>query len=265
MSHLPEIVAIGAGNIASHIIPALYQKGCTISQVFSRTHINASGLAHKVKASAIDDLKEIKNDADIYILMISDDSIPIVLSKLPTLNENAIVCHTSGATDIDILANVTDHFGSFYPLQSFKKNKPLDIKKVPFLINASNRDTLRTLRVIARQISTYVENVSDEERLIYHLSAVFVNNFSNHMACIAQTILEQNNLNSEILKPIIETTFQNIITQKACDIQTGPAIRQDYNLQRKHLKIIKNKEMWNKIYKTVSDSIHQTYNTNENS
>lgn len=85
------------------------------------------------------------------------------------------------------------------------------------------------------------------------------------MACIAQSILDKNALNPDVLKPIIETTFNNIIHHKACEIQTGPAIRQDYKLQNKHLKVLKSQEMWTRMYKLISASINQTYNKDENS
>ena len=261
MPNLPTIVAIGAGNIASHIIPALARLGCDVKQVFSRQLFKARSLAHQVNAEGVDSISELVTNADWYILMVSDDGIQDVIVLLPELDNKSIICHTSGATDSDVLKNITDNYGSFYPLQSFKKGQELDLGKTPFLLNANNKETLRTMRVNARQISEHIFDVTDEERLRYHLAAVYVNNFTNHMACIADQILASNDLDSDVLRPIMESTFDKILNNNPCEIQTGPAVRNDIQLQRKHLKLIKDYEHWTKIYKTISDSISKSNET----
>lgn len=261
MPNLPTIVAIGAGNIASHFIPALSQIGCEIKQVFSRELYKARSLAHRVNAYGIDTLSDITIKADWYIIMIADDGIQEVIDNLPKLNKEAIICHTSGATGSEILKNCTHNYGTFYALQSFKKDQYLNLSKTPFLLNANNKETLRTLRVIARQLSENVYDASDEERLKYHLAAVYVNNFTNHMACIADQILNTNQLDPNVLRPIMEATFEKVLNNKPCEIQTGPAIRKDVLLQAKHLKLIKDNEQWTKIYKVVSESISKSNDT----
>jgi len=265
MHSLPKIVAIGAGNIASHLIPALEQIGCDIRQVYSRQIFKARSLAHRVNSEGIDNLSEIITDADWYIIMIADDGIKKVIEQLPEIAQNAVICHTSGATESEILHKVTPNYGSFYPLQSFKKETEVDLQKTPFLLNASNAETLRYMRVVARQISESIFDVTDEERLMYHLAAVYANNFTNHMACIADQILDSHALLPQVLRPIMESTFTKILSKKPCEIQTGPAARNDVQLQKKHLNIISNNEQWSKIYKTISESISKSKETHESS
>lgn len=264
MHNLPTIVAIGAGNIASHLVPALHSIGCNVKQVFSRKLYKARGLAHRVNADGINSISNITPDADWYLIMVADDGIKEVINQLPILNSNSIVCHTSGATSSDILKDITKNYGSFYALQSFKKDQHLDLSILPFLLNANNIETLRTIRVIARQISENVYDVTDEDRLRYHLAAVYVNNFTNHMACIADQILSNSKLNPEVLRPIMNTTFNKIIQNNPCQVQTGPAVRKDIKLQNKHLELIQDNDHWIKIYKTISNSISNTNNKDEN-
>lgn len=260
MSKSYSITAIGAGNIASHLVPALKEIGCDIVEVYSRSIYKARSLASKVNAKPRSDLSKINKESDIYLIMIADDAIKEVVDKLPQFNDQQMIVHTSGATPSTVLKSTQIPYGVFYPLQSFKKGQEINLSQVPFLIFSEDEKLLRTIGVIARQLSQTVKVVTDQERLLYHLAAVFVNNFTNHIACIGDNILNNNKLDPQILKPIIETTFNKILTQDACAIQTGPAIRNDVALQKKHLKLIENEIDWTSIYKIISKSI---YNSNK--
>ena len=48
---LPEIVIIGAGNVATHLAHAFQNAGCHIAQVYSRSLGHASRLASELKDS----------------------------------------------------------------------------------------------------------------------------------------------------------------------------------------------------------------------
>jgi len=258
MSKIMNIVSIGAGNIASHLIPALDKKDCNISQVFSRDIRNARRLARKVSAQAIDDLENIDDQADFYLIMVNDDAIREVCTKLPKFSKNQFLAHTSGATPTNFLSRKAENYGSFYPLQSFKKNKKAEISELPFLIFGSNPKTTRKYRMLARQLSKFVTEANDVERMQYHLSAVMINNFSNHLACLTQQYLAKNKLNPKVLEPITEATYKNIVSKNACDIQTGPAARNDKKVEKEHLKLIKSDPYLSSIYKAMSQSIKKT-------
>lgn len=254
-----SVVCIGAGNVSSHITPALANIGCIIKQVYSRKINNARILAGRVESIAIDNLKDIDKNSDLYLVMVPDDHISDVGMQLPELNENQYLAHCSGAQEISKLKKFATNFGSFYPLQSFRKDQELDMGQTPFLINGSNPETTRFLRTIARKVSSKVYNCTDKERLHYHLAAVYLNNFTNHLACISREILSSKGLDPKVLDPITQTTFEKIIESDPCSSQTGPAIRQDEKLQKKHLKELKDDDDWRKIYKAISRSIKNKY------
>lgn len=260
-----RIVSIGAGNIANHLIPSLYKLDCTITGVYSRSLDNAMYLANKVKSQPFTSLDDLPANSDIYIIMVADDALESVIQTMPELSSDAIVVHTSGASPITLFNRKFKSYGSFYPLQTFKKGRDIAISEVPFLLNASSPEVLRTIRTLARKLSPKVYEVTDKQRLYYHLSAVFINNFSNHMACIGRQVLSQNDLDPEVLVPIMTTTFDKILEDNPCSNQTGPAIRKDKNLQYKHLDLIKDNSYWSEVYKTISLSIEKTYHKNENS
>ena len=250
-----KIVALGSGNLASHLVPALHAIGCDILQVYSRSIFNAGTLAHRVNAKAINDLQDINPSADIYLLLVKDDVLVEVCEQLPELSEEQILTHSSGASSIDILAPYACQYGSFYPLESFKKAQSKELSNVPFLIHGNSDYTIRRLRMTARHISKRVSECNDTQRLHYHLAAVFINNFTNHLACLAHEHLRSEDLEPELLDAITRTTFDKIIGLNACESQTGPAQRNDYKLMDKHLELIKKDLVLSQLYKQVSDSI----------
>ncbi len=250
-----NIISIGAGNIASHLVPALHNIGCNISQVYSRDIKNANSLARKVEAKAIADLQAVSDKADLYLIMVKDDVIREVSAQLPKLNSKQYLAHTSGATPTTFLTKRAENYGSFYPLQSFKKKKAVDIAALPFLIHGNNPKTLRKFRMLARQLSSNVSEANDLERMKYHLAAVILNNFTNHLACLTANFLKENKLKPKVLSPIMETTFASILLQNPCSIQTGPAARNDIKVEKEHLKIIKSDAYLSSIYKAMSQSI----------
>lgn len=61
-----KIGMIGAGNLASHLAPALQNAGHEIVAVYSRTRLSAEGLAGKMGVPAIVNLEQMPK-ADVYV------------------------------------------------------------------------------------------------------------------------------------------------------------------------------------------------------
>lgn len=254
-----KIVSIGAGNVAHHFIPALHKQGYIINQVYSRTLKNAEELATMVDAESTTDIHQLDTKADLYLVMIHDDAIPKIIAQLPPLGPTQMLAHTSGATSSDILANKADNYGCFYSLQSFKKHKSEDLALLPFMIYGSNQIVEKQLSDIALKLSDNVTIVNDIQRMKYHLAAVIMNNFTNHLACKTTQFLNENGLDPSILGPITKSTFEKILTTDPCNNQTGPAIRNDTMVESKHLEIIKRDEHLMAIYSSISSSIRHKY------
>jgi predicted short-subunit dehydrogenase-like oxidoreductase (DUF2520 family) len=254
-----RITSIGSGNVAWHITKALKNIGCEINQVYSKNKDNALNLALRLNCDHTDSLYQLNTNSDLYLIMISDDAISDTVREMPELNQGQIVAHTSGSVPSTVLSHKYEHYGSFYPLQTFLRNQDVDVSKVPFLVYGNTPEALRFLRMTATKLSSNVSEVNDYERLHYHLSAVFINNFTNHIACIADQILDNNKLDSSILSPLIKTTFEKISKGNTCKNQTGPAKRNDSKLMEKHLHLLKGNDSWKNVYKSISDSIKHQY------
>ncbi len=255
-----NIVFIGSGNVATHLSQGLKSKGFNIKQVFSRKITKARKLAKILNCTAVNKLDQINPTADLYVLAVHDDAIASVAEQLSkVIGKDRLVVHTSGSISSTVLKNHFKSYGIFYPLQTMSIGKAVNLAEVPFCVH-SNRKTFREkLFKIAGQLSEKVYRVSDDERAKLHVAAVFVNNFSNHLYYIAQQLVEKEDLNFEILKPLISETARKIQDGQPYKMQTGPARRGDDVVIQKHLDYLKTNKEFSEIYKLLSSSILKTY------
>ena len=98
--------------------------------------------------------------------------------------------------------------GIFYPLQTFSVLKEPVFEEIPLCIDASHQKDLNLLEQLALKITPKVLHITDDQRAVIHLAAVFVNNFTNHLFNIAQQLLQNQNISLDILLPL-EMPFQN--------------------------------------------------------
>lgn len=249
----PRIVFIGAGNVASHLAPALADAGAGIvTQVWSRSIDSARPLADKVGSEAVTDLAGIDKTADIYIICMADGGVADVIDSLPV--NNALWLHTSGSLDKEILAGRSPRFGVLYPLQTFSKGVPVNISEVPFFIEGSSPDVETEIEEIAQKLSVTVHPADSSLRRRMHIAAVFACNFTNHLWSIADSLLRQDGLTLEVLHPLLKETLRKAIDSRdpaAC--QTGPAARKDCEVINKHLSMLP--PALANIYSTLSESI----------
>ena len=91
------------------------------------------------------------------------------------------------------------------------------------------------MKDLGEKISNKVYELEDEKRIVLHIAAVFVNNFTNQLFKMADDILEKENLSFDVLKPLIQETVNKIHHYAPSDMQTGPAKRGDLITIQKHL------------------------------
>ncbi len=251
------IVIIGAGNVATNLAFAFKNKTEAKIHIHGKTEKSTKNLAEKLNAPYSFKVKEIPQNADLYILSVNDDAVFDLAENtlLKEKAENNLIVHTAGSIDIEVLKNISGNYGVFYPLQTFSKNKILDFTNIPICIEASSGFNYNKLRKFALEISEDVRNFNSEQRKYIHLAAVFANNFTNRILTFAEEILDEKDIDFNILYPLIEETFSKIQKEKPSKIQTGPAARNDKTILKLHLEMLKNKPDLYKIYSFVSENI----------
>lgn len=255
-----RVTIIGSGNVGYHLSQRLKEVGHQIVQMYSRTTTKVVRVARVVDAMPIDRFSALTGDADLYIIAVKDDAIQEVAQKmskyLPVL---ARVVHTSGTVSSEVLMPYFKNNGVFYPLQSFSIARLPDFSNLPILVYAGQKEIQTSLEKFARTVSPKVYVINDEERAKLHVTAVLVNNFTNHLFAIAEDILAQENLPNEILLPLIQETVKKIEHIPAKTAQTGPAKRNDQITIQRHLQFLEKYKAYQEVYEVLSESLMEMY------
>lgn len=241
---------IGAGNVAHHFIYRLNLSEIHPT-VFCRNPEKSRQLNERFNLGGLFSIDELTVEKGLLIVAINDDSI----GKL-NFKTKALTVHTAGSLDSTMLQSYSDRTGYIYPLQSLKVDNYMDSSiKIPLLLHTDNEADLDICKRFAQIIRSPFRVIDHKEKLKVHLAAVFANNFSNHMLDLANRILEKENIDFDILQPLIETTFNSVKHLNPKETQTGPAIRKDEETLNKHLDLLKDQPELADLYRLVSKSI----------
>lgn len=260
-SKIRKIVLLGAGNLATNLALTLKKEGFDILQVYNRTKENGIKLAGKVRADYISDLSKLNPHADLYIISVSDSAIKDIADRIRLKNE--LIVHTSGSMDIDILQRSSKNYGVLHSPQTFTKWKPVSFRNLHVDIQANNKESEKLLMEFACRFCNHVLVVNSEQRKIIHIAAVFAGNFTNFMYSVAEDILTRNGLPFDLMQPIIKKTSENSKFKKPFSRQTGPAMREDYEVIARHIETLAKYPHYKSIYNLISKKIIKFKNANE--
>ncbi len=255
-----EISFIGSGNVAWHLAPAFDNLGFVVKEVYSRNTKHAGSLTEKLYQAEVKATLDFSTSPSrVFFIATSDEAIADIAKEI-ILPDEAVLVHTSGSQALDVLRfAATPHLGVFYPLQTVSKEKKIHLKEVPVFIESSDRYTEDILLALAKGISSKVKKIGSSERKALHVAAVFASNFTNHMLLHAQSVMKQNGLDYEWLKPLIIETIQKNLALGAEASQTGPARRGDLQILDSHLEFLSENEEVAELYRVISQDILNHY------
>ena len=225
-------VLIGRGNVASHLQEALTQAGHQVLALGGRNRT-----------------QPIPQDADLYIIAVTDSAIAQVAAAIGPVD--GLVVHTAGSVPMSILPQ--RNRGVLYPLQTFTKGRPLDMRQVPLFIESDGN--LPLLHEVASQISSVVTEMDSSRRRYLHLAAVFCCNFTNHMYRITEKMLAQHDIPFSVMLPLIDETARKVHALTPAQAQTGPAVRWNEEVMQAQIELLEREDL-KQLYQIISNSIH---------
>jgi predicted short-subunit dehydrogenase-like oxidoreductase (DUF2520 family) len=247
-----KVVLVGSGNVATVLGKVIHNAGHEIVQVLSRNENHAKALAQTFNSSSGSFKSSGYKDADVYVLAITDTAL-YHLDQYVHL-ENKLVVHTAGSVSKDVLKNISSRYGIIYPLQSLIKDNE-EIPEIPLLVDGSSSEITDILLKFSKTLSNNVAVADDKERLKFHVAAVLVNNFTNHLFAMGDDFAKKENIDFEKLYPLIDETIRRIKLHPPQSVQTGPAIREDIYTLGKHLQILSSHPDLKYLYLKLSESI----------
>ncbi|MET4108763.1 Rossmann-like and DUF2520 domain-containing protein [Hymenobacter sp. UYP22] len=253
-----QIVLLGAGRVAQHLLLALAAAGHTVVGIWSRTPASAAAVAATVRGARVLPSLQALPPADVYLLALPDAVVPDVLAAA-IFPVGALVAHTAGALPLAVFAeHPTIRGGVFYPLQTFSAGREITWATVPLCLEAADAPGLATLHQLAESLSHDVRELTSAQRLQLHLAAVWASNFPNHLLGISHALLTDAGLPWELLHPLIQETVAKALSQPPFTAQTGPAVRHDAGTLQRHTQALAEYPQWQSLYLQLTASIQQT-------
>lgn len=201
--------------------------------------------------SSITNLQNALGTFDTVWLAVPDSQIAYYATQLQVESDRWI--HLSGATEITRLHPHQESGMVVWPIVSLAA--PYRLEDVPLVIESWKDDRFAELLLNAFPRSL---RLSYSERLVAHMAATVSNNFVHHLHTMLEEELITENINKEILNPIIEQTFERIKQGNLKQSLTGPARRRDHKTIHKHLSILKSNQL-REIYQVLTKSIQSLY------
>ena len=250
---LTGVNIIGTGNVAYHLAHALKIQGVPLNFIAGRSISIARKLAKSIdsQASSIVDLPV---ERRLNIICVSDDAVSTVSAMLP---EDCAVVHTAGVLSINELRQ--EHRGIFYPLQSFSRNREPDWKRIPICIESNSPELLSELKLLSDKLTQYTTELDIDKRKRLHIAAVVVNNFVNHLYRLASDWMQEQDLDPQLLKPLVLETTLKAMELGPAKAQTGPARRKDFHTINTHLEMLQNDPQLASLYEIITEDILKTY------
>lgn len=247
-----RIVIIGSGNVASVLGRLCKNNNHQVVQVISRNPAHAKLLADELGCGFADHEGILNKDAELYLLAVADGAL-YELNRSIQLG-NKLLLHTAGSVPKDVLQDMSVNYGVLYPLQSLRKEMSYE-QDIPFLVDGNSEETVTLIEDFARSLSAIVGKAGDEERLKLHVAAVIVSNFTNHLYALAEEYCRDEQVDFNLLIPLIKETANRVSLVSPAASQTGPAVRNDIFTLDKHLRLLSDHPRLKYIYLKLTDSI----------
>lgn len=231
------VTLIGTGRLGTNLHHALTEAGHEVVWLHGRDF-------------AAEDVR-----GEVVVICVKDDAIMSVAERLG--NTRALVVHTSGSTDIGALPQ--PRRGVFYPMQTFSRERLVDFAEIPVFLEADDAEDMKLLVQLASSFSRNVRQLDSQRRRYLHLAAVFACNFTNHCYDLAAQVLSKVDLPFEVMLSLIDETARKVHTMTPQEAQTGPAIRYDEQVIRRHEGMLEGNAK--EIYHLMSKSIHDKLRT----
>jgi predicted short-subunit dehydrogenase-like oxidoreductase (DUF2520 family) len=197
-------------------------------------------------------------DADVYVVAVKDAVLADVVRQLCKGRAARVFLHTAGSMPMQVFEGLAAHYGVFYPMQTFSKERALDFSRIPIFLEGSDPVALGVARTLAESVSRQVVELSGEGRRRLHLAAVFACNFANHCYELASEVLQEQGLPFSVMQALVDETAAKVSELSPRQAQTGPAVRYDQNVMEAQLSLLADRPLAQQIYRLMSKSIHET-------
>lgn len=260
-----KVSIIGYGNVGKFLASILDSLGMLHTVISKKEKIQSD----ITKAKFINNINQLKDLPDAFIIAVSDNLIETVAKELAnnlkSKLEEIYVFHLSGTLSrniLDMCYKYKANTASIHPFQTFFCSN----SSTNLLENATQTltDTVWNIECLEKHISVifnFIQKIKGipihmsqetiNNKAIYHSTAVAASNYITMAISLSYKLANIAGIDPNIFLPkIINTTINNNLTALKNNklALTGPIVRGDIEILEKHINSLKNNKSLKNIY-----------------
>ena len=246
MAFKPRIAIVGPGRLGSALAQELRRVGYRITEIVSRNSVSsrhkARVLAKKVHATAVMD--DPRLDADLIWLCVPDREIAKAARHLAQTTDwkGKTVFHSSGALasdELDVLRRRGAAVASVHPLMTFVSASVPSLHGISVALEGDAK-ALRLAREIVHQLGADVFQISKSKKSAYHAWGGFTSPLLIALLVTGEKVAHAAGISRvdarKRMLPIVRQTLANYAKLGPAGAFSGPIVRGDARVVRKHVK-----------------------------
>jgi predicted short-subunit dehydrogenase-like oxidoreductase (DUF2520 family) len=263
MAENPSVAIVGPGRLGRALALELRRAGYSISEIVSRDTVaskrKARELARKVDAqSSTGDSAHL--DADLVWFCVPDREIAAASHQLVSaiVWKKKIAFHSSGALASDELRALRRRgasVASVHPLMTFVSGSIPSLKGVPFAVEG-DATAVRAARRIVRNLGGEAFTIRKQHKAAYHAWGAFTSPLLVATLVTGERLARAAGLSAvearKKMLPIVRQTITNYETLGPAGAFSGPIVRGDAEIVRKHLKVLKKVPQARHVYMALA-------------
>lgn len=249
MAAKPRIAIVGPGRLGSALALELRRAGYQISEIISgnsgASRRSARALAKQLHARV--GTAAVRVDSDLVWFCVPDREIARAAQQLADVVDwrGKTALHSSGALAADELGVLRFRgavVASVHPLMTFVCGSVPSLKGVPFALEGDPA-ALRVGRRIVRDLGAEAFSISKKNKLAYHLWGAFTSPLLVALLVTGERVARAAGLSTAEARrkmlPIVRQTLANYAKLGPAGAFSGPIVRGDAAVVRRHLRELK--------------------------
>jgi len=250
MAAKPRIAIVGPGRLGRALALALRRAGYTISEIVSRNSVASKKkgreLAGKIGARAsTSDNPHL--DADLVWFCVPDREIAGVARQLASVVDwkRKVAFHSSGALASDELIALRRGgaaVASVHPLMTFVHGSMPSFSGVPFAVEGDAVGVAAARRIV-RALGGEAFNIRKQHKAAYHAWGAFTSPLLVATLATGEQVARAAGMSAvqarSKMLPIVKQTIDNYYALGPAGAFSGPIVRGDTEIVRKHLQVLK--------------------------
>jgi len=236
-----RVFILGAGRAGRSLARALRAGGVQVTGLHGRHPTPADGITAGPLPGAL-------GRATCVLVTVRDAQLEGALETLTTaaIAPRAIVLHASGSADpkaLDALRRAGHQCGTFHPLVALSdpSQAPQTLRGAWIGIDGDS-EAQQVSERLAAAVGANVLYIPPGEKPRYHAAAVFASNFPTVLMCLAEELMREAGIASDIARPALHPLFasavENLRGGGGSSALTGPIVRGDAGTIARHVQAL---------------------------